>query len=173
MTDMELSTIKAPPQLTAAADREEFIARFGHVRSPEQHITEAFNAVQSVLDASLNYLLAAKDTDTWVDLATLDVADKCDLLRWAFGKVTGRDMDYHSRMQEHVVAIEFYNRERSRVLRTEYQQSGFLSLTEMANLADCMMTAAMQLDEGMACEHDDFHSAIFPRREKPAAKSVA
>ena len=158
---MELIALKPLQKLGPEADREDAAANLGEGRTAGSHIDEAFEAVHTVLDASLNYLLKGRQTEPWVSWATLDVPDKCAVLRRALHLNQDRDAHYLHRMHGHLEAVEHYDRERSRLLRLEFENPGMLTMTEKANIADYMMTAAMQFDEGMICEHDGIRSSLW------------
>lgn len=161
---MELITIKPPVNWNAAADRTEYLDRFTDDLVPERdagrHIEEAVETLHAVLDAILTHLLSKERLKTRVDWATLDVADKCALLRWAFGRADDRGVGYQNRMQPHLAAVEHFDRERSRLLRAEFKCPGSLTLLEMADVADTLTTAAIELEEAMICENHQFAPVI-------------
>lgn len=158
---MDIYTIKVPPNLSPEADRKEYVDRFGDDNFPELHIEESVEHLRTVLDWILIRLLG-KSGKIWVALETVDVADKCALLHWGFDQIQGREPAFYQRMHEHVAAVEHFDRERSRLLRAELQRPGCLTWTEKAEVADNLMCAAMELNEGMICEHDDLSSALSP-----------
>lgn len=157
---MELIALKPLKDFTPEADLGEYAARFGDDGTPGLHIEEAFEAVHTVLDGSLDYLLKGRQTEPWVSWATLDVPDKCAVLRRALHMDQSRDAAYLHRMHGHLESVEHYDRERSRLLRLEFENPGTLTMTEKANVADYLMTAAMDLNEGMICEHDGIRSSL-------------
>ena len=157
---MELIALKPLKNFTPEADLEEYVSRFGDDGPPGLHIEEAVEAVHTVLDASLDYFMKARQSEPWVSWATHDVPDKCAMLRRAFHVDQSRDAAYLRRMHGHLEAVEHYDRERSRLLRSEFENPGTLTMAEKASVADYLLTAAMDLDEGMVCEHDHFRSAL-------------
>ena len=154
---MELITLKPLKNFTPEADLEEYAARFGDDGTFGLHIEEAFGAVHTVLDASLDFFMKGRQSEPWV---TLDVADKCAVLRRALHADQSRGADYLHRMHGHLESVEHYNRERSRLMRLEFENPGKLTLTEKADLADWLMTAAMELEEWMRFEHGGFQRVL-------------
>lgn len=161
---MKLITIETPQNWSPAADRAEYLDRFTDDIIPEReagrHIEDAVETLHAVLDAILTHLLRKECLKTRVVWSTLDVTDKCSLLRWAFGRSGDRGVGYQARMQEHIAAVEHYDRERSRLLQAEFKCPGSLTLVEMADIADTLMTAAMELEEAMVCENHHFAPVI-------------
>ena len=157
---MELIALKPLQKIGPEADREDAAAHFDDDRSMGSHIDESFEAVHTVLDASLDYLLKGRQDEPWVSWATLDVPDKCAVLRRALHLNRDRDAAYLHRMHGHLEAVEHYDRERSRLLRLEFETPGTLTMTEKMNLADYLMAAALDLDEGLICEHDGIRSSL-------------
>lgn len=157
---MELIALKPLKDFTPEADLEEYVARFGDDGTPGLHIEEAFEAVHTVLDASLDYFMKARQSEPWVSWTALDVPDKCAMLRRVFHLNQDRDADYLHRMHGHLESVEHYDRERSRLLRLEFETPGTLTMTEKANIADYMMTAAIDLEERMRFEHTGFRRVL-------------
>lgn len=153
---LELNPIKQPKNYSPEADREEYAEHFDDDAPPGRHIEESCFLLHAVLDASLDYLLRGRQAEPWVSWVTLDVPDKCAMVRRALHLDQSRDVQCLHYIHGHLEAVEHYDRERSRLMRLEFESPGAVSLVEKADLADALMSAAMLLEEGMRSEYDDF-----------------
>jgi len=161
---MDTLTLETPPDWTPADDRADYLARFPYDRAPERqaggHIEEALDSVHAVLDAILTHLQAREGLRSRVGWATLNIGDKCAALRWAFSRATGPIATRRARFLDHLDAVVHYDRERARLLQQEFRAPGSLALVNLADIADTLMTAAMELDEAMCVLVPGFVSAI-------------
>jgi hypothetical protein len=144
-------------------DIKEFTDRFGDENDLDEEayerIANGVTKATQVVDLVMKYFWAEGD-EPRVPLESLTLAEKCDLLQEI---VLSRKSEEHccARLMGDLKLLQHYDAERSAVLKEEWRNPGSVTYTEIAEVADSLITYSFILEESMVCEHDDFRSDVF------------
>jgi hypothetical protein len=144
-------------------DIKEFTSRFGvdSDLDEEAHdrIANGVRKANQMADCVLNYYWGEPD-EPRVPLDALTLTEKFDLLQEI---VLCRKSEEHccARLMGDLKLLQFYDAERSAVLKQEWREPGSATYTELAEVADCLVAFSSVLEESMRCEHANFRSDVF------------
>lgn len=161
---MDIIEISVPEDWDAEQDLEEFEDRFGDDYKNLQkfaldQVDDACAQRKHVLAQAIRYFLQRTTTPLRVPVSALTVPELCHFLLEIIAQ-SGRKRAYIERFEEHLAAVLHYEEQRALVLERHWTNPDHVWLIELADLADTIVTASMEFDEGMECEHDNYTSAL-------------
>lgn len=161
---MHIFEIAVPPNWDAEKDIAEFENRFcddyeDHHEYGLHKVDEACADLKLVLAQALRYFLDRTTNPLRVPVNALTVTETCHFILELVVQ-SGREPEYVGRFEKHLAAVLHYEGQRAMVLKRLWANPEHVWLIELADLADTTVTARWELDEAMACEHDDYTSTV-------------
>jgi hypothetical protein len=163
--NQEYEPIAAPPGWTAEQDIQEYVARFGdadnYFEAVQERIEAAQNNLNEAVDLGLRYFGEAP-----IYIAAAELPGKILALRGHLLKdpqlraKNGPPEEYVSRFEEHLRLCQFAHREYVRLAPMLDRSDEQNWLFPLYDLCDWMNGAALQLEEGLDCEHPDFRQVV-------------
>jgi deoxyribodipyrimidine photolyase-like uncharacterized protein len=162
MSFMELTPVIVPTDWTPEKDFAFFEERFDEPRGDYfsaalDRVAQDYQELIDAADSALRYFEQHDHRLVTVHPATLTLAEK--LMRLAI-ITNGRNAtyEYKARFLERLHNAQWADQERRRVMESYYIKEERTWLYSLCELADCLGCAAMQLEEGMRCEHADYRA---------------
>jgi hypothetical protein len=162
---MNLSPITLPADWTPAQDLQSYLYRFDPHEELQDYIPDALKNVSAGLeelnetvDTALRYYQRKDGSLVPVHPGTVTLREKLHRLS-TITNLHNENYAYKVRFAEHIHAALWVDHERERIMHAYLTGTETLWLHRLGDISDCLMTAAMELREGMVCEHDDYHYA--------------
>lgn len=147
--------IKAEPGWTSQKDIHEFEARFGKSENPRRDTRRRLERnladLDSVLASGIDYFQKKRGTHHPAQGSPSGLRAKIELFTDLLPD--SADTDYLLRFTTTLAQILWLESERARILAHGEREQW---LYPSYHLADCFASAAFDLEEALACEHDDF-----------------
>ena len=163
-----IEPIILPRDWTPQKDFEAYDSTFGkpdgdYFSAVLRRVAEGYRELNEAADAALAYFQRKDHRLKPVHPEALPLFEK--LLRLSLindkRKATYR---YKARLTEHLQTAIWVDNERRRLLANYYLAEEGAWLAPLCELADYLSVAAIELEEAMVCEHDDYKGK-FPRSE--------
>ena len=163
----KMSEISVPPDWDAEQDIKEFESRFGDDYKNIQEFTlanveDVCACRMNVLAQALRYFLDQNKTPLRVPVNSLTVPELCHFLLGLI-EHSKREPGYTERFRGHLAVVLYYEKQRALVLERHWTNPDHVWFVELADVADAIMAASWDFDEGMVCEHDNYTSVILTR----------
>ena len=162
-----LRLITIPPNWTPEQDVDYYQDRFGEAHnyfaSVLELVAESYEELTATVDRALDYFERHDGQLIRVHPGTLALPEKIYRLSGVIG-AGKRDYEYQERFADHLHECIFADAERQRVMQDYYNREGRKWLKPLCDASDYLATASGSLDEGMACEHEDYN---LPVRRNP------
>ena len=143
-------------------DIQEFEARFGESENPHRDTRTGLERnladLDSVLTSGIDYFLQKRGTHHPAQGFPMGLREKVELFTELLPD--NADTHYILRFTRTLAQILWLESERARILAHGGSEQWLYPLYE---LADCFFSAAFDLKEALACEHDDFGKALADR----------
>ena len=162
---MELKPILLPADWTPEKDFQFYEERWGepegdYFRAALGRVAENYHDLIAVVDSALAYFQRKDHRLVSVHPETLPLTEKLARLS-AITNTRNATYEYKSRFADHLHDAIWVDNERRRVLESHSIGEERTWLYPLCQLADCLGCAAMQLEEAMIWEHQDYDGQSF------------